>query len=103
MQVAFLERADLLRKKDSHDDHVKIVTDDPKKVSMTGVIGPSALNELGYFHVTENFTPDVMHDCLEGVCPYELTLLLKVIILEKQYVTLETLNDRIRSFADTLH
>ena len=94
MQTTYFEQKNLLREKASHDQHIRDVADDPTQTSETGVTGPSRLNELEYFH----YTPDVMHDFLEGICPYELKLVLKVLIQNKKYVTLDTLNEMIRSF-----
>lgn len=54
------------------------------------------LNSLTYFHTTENFSVDVMHDILEGVGQYELKLLFSY--FKEQHVTLEELNSRIQSF-----
>ncbi len=42
-----------------------------------------------------------MHVLLEGVVPYELTLMLKNFILEEKYFTLDELNQRILSFTYT--
>ena len=78
--------------------HVMDVTRDPSLLSETGVAGPLFLNDLEYFHVTQNYTLDIMHDLLEGVCPYELKLVLKVLIRDKKYISLDILNERIRSF-----
>ncbi|XP_067017868.1 uncharacterized protein [Acropora muricata] len=39
-----------------------------------------------------------MHDQLEGVLPLEIKLLLKKYIKEEEYITLGTLNERIRTF-----
>lgn len=97
MQTAVFEKTELLRDKALHDQHVCEVIEDPTRVSTTGVTGPSKLNELGYFHITENYTPDVMHDLLEGICPYELKHILKA-LMNGRYLTLETLNERILSF-----
>ncbi len=36
--------------------------------SSTGIKVPCLSNNLGHFHVTTNYVPDVMHDLLEGVC-----------------------------------
>ena len=53
-----------------------------------------------YFHVTEGLVPDVMHDILEGVLPFELKELFKFLISEKQ-ITVNELNNAIRSFPYT--
>ena len=45
-----------------------------------GVNFNSILNESQYFHVTQGMVPDVMHDVLEGIAPYEVKEMLKVIL-----------------------
>jgi hypothetical protein len=50
-----------------------------------------------YFHVTEGLVPDVMHDVLEGVLPFELKELIRFFISEK-VITLPELNHAISSF-----
>lgn len=42
---------------------------------------------------------DVMHVLLEGVIPYELSMMLYNFISEEKYFTLDTLNDRIACFS----
>ncbi|XP_067216431.1 uncharacterized protein [Linepithema humile] len=39
-----------------------------------------------------------MHDLLEGVCHYDLCMILENLISVKRYFTLQTLNDRIQNF-----
>ena len=39
-----------------------------------------------------------MHDLLEGVCPYEMKLILQVLIFEKKYIDIDVLNNTIASF-----
>lgn len=53
-----------------------------------------------YFHVTEGLVPDIMHDVLEGVLPFELKELLKFLISEKVF-TLSELNNAIQTFPYT--
>jgi len=50
------------------------------------------------FHVTENYAVDIMHDLLEGVCKYDIGLMLNKMIFSCKYFTLNTLNDRIELF-----
>lgn len=57
-----------------------------------------SLNNLQNFHCVTNYNLDVMHDMLEGVCPYEVKLLLNHFIFSEQFFTLSELNQRIRSF-----
>ena len=54
-------------------------------------------NVLDNFHVTTGLPPDIAHDLLEGIVPYELALCFKYFI-GKGYFTLSELNDRIVEF-----
>jgi len=49
-------------------------------VQLSGIKTASPLNELKYFHAAENFVQDLMHDVLEGVCQYDMMLVLKHVI-----------------------
>ena len=52
------------------------------------------VNELKHFHVAEgSMLPDVMHDLLEGLLPYEAKLLLQQMINGEKYFKLDVLND----------
>lgn len=82
-----------LRTKDSYQEHVSL--NEPSK---TGVKEDSCLNNLKYFHVTQNISVDIMHDVLEGVAPLEVKLMLRHFIYEEKLLTLEQLNERISSF-----
>ena len=57
-----------------------------------GVLYSSPLNKISNFHVVEQLPQDIMHVLLEGVIPYELTLMLDNFICEKGYLTLVQLN-----------
>ena len=98
MHVSFSEDAVTLRNRANYAEQLKKVEADPSCVSDFGVSRNSVLNELHYFHVTENYTPDIMHDLLEGVCPYVMKLVLKALILDKKIFSLDLLNERIKSF-----
>ncbi len=63
----------------------------------TGVKRECSLNKLQFYHVTDNVTPDVMHDILEGVGGYETKLVLNSLI-EQKLLTLDQLNNRLTSF-----
>ena len=49
------------------------------------------------FHVVNQLPQDIMHVLLEGVIPYELTLMLTFFIVNKCF-TCAQLNDRIQSY-----
>lgn len=55
------------------------------------------LNKLTYFHTVTGFPPDFLHDLLEGIVTFELSLCLKKLISEK-YFTLDELNSAIQNF-----
>nr|XP_057925469.1 uncharacterized protein LOC131127529 [Doryrhamphus excisus] len=66
-------------------------------LSNTGLKRDSELNNLSFYHVTDNVAPDIMHDILEGVGPYEIKLVLNTLI-EQKHVTLDQVNYRLTSF-----
>ena len=68
-------------------------------ITLTGVCGNCALNGLLKFHVVENFSVDITHDLLEGVCHYDMAHILSKLI-EYNWFTLEILNKRIKTFND---
>lgn len=63
----------------------------------TGIKRRCSLNNLQFYHVTDNVTPDVMYDILEGVEGYEIKLVLNSLI-EQKLLTLDQLNNRLTSF-----
>ncbi|CAH1115891.1 unnamed protein product [Psylliodes chrysocephalus] len=54
-------------------------------------------NELKYFHVYHNHSVNFMHDFLEGIHRYDMTLTIKYLIQEHLF-SLETLNSRLKYF-----
>ena len=63
-----------------------------------GIERNAALNQLTYFHVVDGLPPDVMHDLLEGAVNCEVKVMLSTYIYEKNILTLEQLNRRVRFF-----
>lgn len=64
----------------------------------SGINFNSILNSLQYFNVCSGaLLPDIFHDMLEGVLPFELKLLLKYLIYEEQFFSLDDLNCAIES------
>jgi len=41
--------------------------------NITGIKETCAFNILQSFHAVENYSVDIMHDLLEGVCVYEVS------------------------------
>lgn len=86
----------MLRTKHIHTAHCQEMAASQSLPYVVGMKKASLLNSLSYFHTTENFSVDVMHDILEGVGQYELKLL--ILYFKEQHVALEELNSRIQSF-----
>lgn len=64
-----------------------------------GVNSQSVLNKIPNFHVANGQMPqDIMHLLFEGVVPFEIKLMLKVFIYEKDYFDVDFLNSRLSSF-----
>lgn len=87
------------RSKDLYNDHVLMVATNRELESATGIRENSALHASKYFHCTDNYVFDPMHDLLEGICPMEIKLVLKYYICDKKYFDVENFNDRIHLFA----
>lgn len=86
------------RTKASHDLHVQTVQESDTLSSRFGVKDGCVLREdMNYFHTITGFSPDILHDLLEGIVPMELALCIKEMIRLK-YFTLEYLNTKIMSF-----
>lgn len=69
-----------------------------KNASITGIKENCAFNILHSFHAVENYSVDIMHDLLEGVCVYEINYILYHFIVQQKFFTLDTLNWRIQFF-----
>ena len=94
-----------LRTPESYDYHCSLLEGELESYNSTtyGLNFNSPLNMLEGFHVANSQLPhDVMHVLLEGVIPYEMSLLLKHFIAKK-YLTLEGLNDKIQCFPYSYH
>ena len=63
-----------------------------------GITHLSTLSNIRYFDTIQCFPQDIMHVIYEGVLPLELKLLLQYAILEKKWITIKELNQRIDDF-----
>nr|XP_021333504.1 uncharacterized protein LOC108179166 isoform X1 [Danio rerio]XP_021333505.1 uncharacterized protein LOC108179166 isoform X2 [Danio rerio] len=66
-----------LRNKALQEQHYADLVADPSITSSFGVKRTCLFNDLKYFHICDNYSPDIMHDILEGVGQYEMKLLLE--------------------------
>ena len=96
----------LQRDKTEHQDRVNILSElsGPARKYWSkewGITGGSALLSVPHFDVTKCLLHDPMHILLEGIIRKELRCLLRYIILEKKFITLEALNQIISRFEYT--
>ena len=66
------------------------------EVHCRGIKRDCKLNENAGFHVTENFSLDVMHIVMEGIVPIELGCILSGLCILDKCVTLDTVNREFR-------
>lgn len=92
--------------------HYQVVQDDNKMrntvnysddiavndVTLTGIKERTIFNDINSFHVTKNYAIDIMQDILEGVCTYDIGMMLKTMVYDLKYFTIDSLNNRIESF-----
>ena len=97
IQQYFHENHFVLRTLSSYDDAVKNHCRQDYDASATGIKRGCLLNNLKYFHCTQQSVPDCMHDICEDVGPYELALVVQSLI-DKKFVTLQFVNNRIVDF-----
>lgn len=69
-----------------------------KSTKDCGIKFSSPLNKLKYFHVTQNFVQDIMHDVLEGISKYDMKLIINHVV-KLQGMSLEHLNGLIENFS----
>ena len=79
-----------LRTRESYDEQALAVRLDERLATDYGIRHSSEFIS-GSFHVVNGLPPDIMHDLLEGVVPFELALTLRALIKEG-IVSLEELN-----------
>ncbi|KAK3915050.1 Kinetochore protein spc7 [Frankliniella fusca] len=91
-RIQTLENDNLLRNPDSYQEDVLL-----NDYSLTGIKSECVWNELVSYHCSVSCCLDLMHDYFEGVCHYDLAVVLKYVI-ERQFMSLETLNERVQYF-----
>ena len=89
----FQEQECILRTFDNYDHLVK-----ENNFKSTGIKEPCILHQLKNFHSATNIAVDVMHDLFEGICRYDVALILKHFIYTMKLFTLEEFNSRLQSF-----
>lgn len=66
-------------------------------LSTSGIKYECVFNKIPSFHAIQNFSVDIMHDMVEGVCHYDLSAILNY-ILENGFISLEILNNKKKMF-----
>ena len=98
IQKCFVADESLKRNKENYQEHLQQLEQDPNSTARHGIKTPCALNKSKFFHITSNYSPDIMHDILEGIGKMEVKLVISELITEGLF-TLELLNARITNFA----
>lgn len=93
MHEAVVEIVEKLRDKYNYYEDVL-----ENNVSATGVAAYSILNYIPLFHATDSSAEDNTHIVEEGLMHYNLFPSLRYFIYERNYFTLQKLNDRIKFF-----
>lgn len=96
MQELFTADDMSLRTRQSYDQHVSAMHQNGSESSCFGIRRKSSFIS-GSFHVADGLPPDIMHDLLEGVVPFEMSLVIKHCV-SKGYFTVEEVNGIIASW-----
>ena len=80
------------RTEEQHKQHAA-----ERDIRATGVTRSCALDKLQHFKAVASFTPDIMHDILEGVAKLELSLILEKLI-NRKVLCLNSINQYIDTF-----
>jgi len=76
----------------AYANQIKFIDEDAADAAIYGIKHRCAFSQLSYFKVPEAFPSDIMHDCLEGIIPLTVELVLKQLYNEK-LVTVKDLNE----------
>ncbi len=99
MQCGFVEECFIMRNREEYDRDVSELKSHKGTLThVRGVKRSCELNKLNGYHVTENFSTDIMHTVLEGIVPIELGCILYVLVTEKWLLTLDQLNKLVIEF-----
>jgi hypothetical protein len=67
------------------------------RIHSRGVKSACILNEIPGFHVTQNFSLDIMHIVLEGIVSFELSCILFHVCNEANYIAISAVSQGIKS------
>lgn len=100
MYVKFQESQFKLRDSTTHKDQCHLVNgpDGSSYSKEFGINRESLLDSLKYFNTCSGgLLPDVMHDLLEGALQYEVKLMLKQFIFDKNFFTCDYLSMKLKN------
>ncbi|KAL7291861.1 hypothetical protein TKK_0014423 [Trichogramma kaykai] len=67
-------------------------------VKISGMKEKCIFHDIENFHMSQNISVDIQHDIFEGICRYDLALILNQYINVKKLFSLDDLNLRLRSY-----
>jgi hypothetical protein len=91
-QLLFRESQYKLRDQKTYNKQVMELQANSSRCHVDGLKANCELSKLRYYHPANNDTCDIMHDILEGVAPYEVSLLLNHLIYYEKKLSLTELN-----------
>jgi len=94
----FCDDSFVTRTEPIHDYHLQEVAANSGNTSIYGVTGKCPFSDLNYFSVTKCFPVDIMHDCLEGIIPFVLQLILTRLHENNPHL-IDEVNKNMQSFA----
>jgi len=96
IQVKFFESDFQLRTVSEHNiDIATMSVGNTGRVHSRGVKSDCILNQLPGFHVTRNFSLDIMHIALEGIVSFELSCILFHLCNVSRYIPISAISKRI--------
>ena len=98
-QISFKESEIHMRTIESYNQNLQ-EQEEQATLHIRGLKKSSVLNDCLYYHVLCNFSMDIMHDLLEGIVQYEVKLVLKYLIEDRNppLMSLDNLNRRVASY-----
>ena len=87
-----------MRTKNTYDNNIIQINQDPNLSHLYGIKENSVLNDLNYFHAADGLPPDLAHDLFEG---FALDIVSNVIVsfIREGMFDLDGLNKVILNFA----
>ena len=99
MQDGFVEECFVMRSRVEYDKDIGKLNSTKESVChVHGVKRYCELNNIESFHVTENYSLDIMHIFLEGIVPLEIGCVLFNLVCAQKYFTFDELNAQVTDF-----